>query len=51
MHDAAKLRHMRHHVSGGERNFGVTVAVWDRLLGTFIEASTPRSWSGSQARP
>jgi sterol desaturase/sphingolipid hydroxylase (fatty acid hydroxylase superfamily) len=50
IHYAAKLRHMRHHFGGGEGNFGVTVAVWDRLLGTFIEPSTPnrRPWSGSQ---
>jgi sterol desaturase/sphingolipid hydroxylase (fatty acid hydroxylase superfamily) len=45
----AKLRHMRHHFGGGEGNFGVTVAVWDRVFGTFIEPSTSnRPWRGSQ---
>jgi sterol desaturase/sphingolipid hydroxylase (fatty acid hydroxylase superfamily) len=49
LHYGAKLRHMRHHFGGGEGNFGVTVAVWDRLFGTFIEPSTPnrRPWRDS----
>jgi sterol desaturase/sphingolipid hydroxylase (fatty acid hydroxylase superfamily) len=48
---AAKLRHMRHHFEGGNGNFGVTVAVWDRLFGTFVEPSTlNRPWRGSQVR-
>jgi sterol desaturase/sphingolipid hydroxylase (fatty acid hydroxylase superfamily) len=30
----AKQRHARHHMTGGAINFGVSVAVWDRMLGT-----------------
>jgi sterol desaturase/sphingolipid hydroxylase (fatty acid hydroxylase superfamily) len=32
-----KLRHLRHHYSTGEGNFGVTTCLWDLLLGTAIE--------------
>jgi hypothetical protein len=52
LHYAAKLRHMRHHIGGGEGHFGVTVALWDRLLGTFVEPSTPHRcrWTGTEMR-
>ena len=48
----AKLRHMGHHFGTPEGNFGVTVDVWDRLLGTSLDrvASFARSGRGSDAR-
>jgi sterol desaturase/sphingolipid hydroxylase (fatty acid hydroxylase superfamily) len=43
---------VRHHLGGAEGNFGVTVAIWDHLLGTFIDPSTRtrRPWRGSEVR-
>jgi sterol desaturase/sphingolipid hydroxylase (fatty acid hydroxylase superfamily) len=48
----AKLRHMGHHFGGQEGNFGVTIGLWDRLLGTSLDrvAHFARSGRGSDVR-
>jgi sterol desaturase/sphingolipid hydroxylase (fatty acid hydroxylase superfamily) len=39
---AAKLRHACHHCGSPEGNFGVTIALWDRILGTEVGRTAPR---------